>query len=469
MIKGIVSSVKISPDERNNVYTILSDKVIVARSATLLELYEKIEISGISDGFIAHKVIGEATSEEYKKMIKRHVDSVKIKENLEKAEKESSGEPYFDSLKKMEKNLHAACESFIASFISGSPIIARFHNDGDGASGAVALSRALQKIQEKCFDGERGIAWTMHRGIDYDIGSFSSDSLVFNSYKSIEKPLIFITDFGTAPGSESAIKKFGNFYNVIWLDHHPLYEGFPKGGIPHYINTWEFGSDSNFTAGLLTCLFSKSLYNVNAKDMIGASLISDYSTFADRKDKSLQRTAIIIDYLTSVAERRDSGIEKLTPNYIDNLLNSKERSDNLFSIASNTLNEALELGVKSVREYKCKNWKVFVLDFENIPKSETGFPLPGRYSSRLQERLESLNGNETITVVYYGNYITVRLSKHISSKVGLLKIIGNIVKNEENAESGGGHNEAASIRLREKAVKPVLNAFLRELGVSQPS
>jgi RecJ-like exonuclease len=471
MQEGIVTAIRIAPDVRNNIYTILSDKVLPAKNTSILELYDKVEMKGVSPTEInTLNVIGKATHNEYEVLIKEHLEKLKIKENVEKLVSHNKEKQYGDALKSMAASLVKASESFARCFFSGAPIIVRFHNDGDGASGAVALNRALIEIQKKYFLSDRNISWVMHHSIDYDKGYFYGDSLSFNSYKSIEKPTIFITDFGTAPSSEDSITECEGKYNLIWLDHHPLYSKFPKDKIPHYINTWDFGSDSNFTAGLLTCLFAETLAKIDTEDMIKASLISDFSSYADRKLEDGQKTAIILDYLTSIAGRRDSSIERLTPNYIESILSDKEKSDAMFFSAFNTLNEILELGVKNVKSYKCKEGiTTFVLDFGSLPKGDSAYPLPGRYSSRLQERMESINGPNTVILVHYGSYITVRLSKVISKKVGLLDIIEGLLKLEDYVESGGGHNEAASIKIRKGALKNVLNMLLKELGANLAS
>ena len=449
----------------------MSVRVVVGTRDSVMELYDKVLIKGVSgDGALSAEVTGRASHEEYKRLLGSAVRSLGIEGNAKKAMRGCASKPYGIAADKMTGDLLGAAGSFAEALLSGAPIVVRFHNDGDGASGAVALNRSVSAIQKRHFTGDRGITWSMHRGIDYDTPSFYGDSLLFNSYKSIEKPLVLITDFGTAPGSERAIGEARGKYTLVWLDHHPVYESFPARDVPHYINTWNFGSDSNFTAGLLTCILAESLAGVSTDDMKMASLISDYSSYADRSSMEGQHSALILDYLTSIAGRRGSAIERLTPAYIESVLGDREKADAAYSAAANDLSEALELGVKNVRSYRCRDGiTAFVLDFGALPRSESGFPLPGRYTSKLQEKIEGVNGEGTVTLVHYGSYITIRVSKGAAKKVGVLKIIESLLKFQDYVESGGGHNEAASVKVREGAVKNVLGMLLKELGASTAS
>ena len=463
---GIVTAVKKSPDPRNNIYTVLSKKAVFAKSRTLLEINDRVDIE-LEDGVItSERVTGKAPEKDVGAALKRLVGELEIGKNIRKVVQHCKGTQYAHAVSGMADALEKAAAKFMGAYISGAPIIVRFHHDGDGSSGAVSLHRALSDASSRLLDGQRSISWIMHRGVEYDVDSFYADSLELKNYESAHAPVILITDFGTAPGSERQIAETTKSSTLIMLDHHPLYTGFPKGRVV-YINPWDYGSDTNFTAGLLTSIFADSISNVKTEDMKAASLISDFSSFADRSDREAMKNAVILDYLTNVAGRAESGIAKLTPSYIESVIASREKSDEVFYTASNMMNEMLDLGVKNVKSYKCsRGITAFVLEFEALPKSNTGYPLPGRYSSRLQERLESVNGENTITVLYYGSYVTLRLSKSISREVGILKVIDEIVGSSDYVESGGGHNEAASIRVNRDHTKEIVSMVLRRLGAS---
>ncbi len=472
IFKGIVTAIRKAPDSRNNIYTIISDRALNARSSLMLELNDIVTVKQLDSDdrgqmISALEIEGKADAKEPEAMLSEMIRGLDLGQNAKKMLTSHLKKPYIDTAKKMSAQLQDAAATFLKGYLAGAPMAVRFHNDGDGASGAVSLYRALARLDGNVVEGPRGLSWIMQRGIEYDDASMRNDFTEFSNFESVARPIVFITDFGTAPGSEDQFRDAAKKVDVVMLDHHPVYDTFPSSALRHYINPWEHGGDSNFTAGLLTSLFAEIIHPVETSDMILASLISDYSTFADRSNKAGQRDGILLDYLTSIAGRSDSHIEKLTPRYMESILSDRERADAMFHSAANMMNEMLELGVSGVKSYKCRDGiTAFVLDFRSLPRSESGYPLPGRYSSRLQEKLESINGARTIAIVHYGSYITLRLSKEISQLVGMLKIIKKLEEESEYVGSGGGHNEAASIKIDPDGLKSVMKMLLSELGAS---
>ena len=467
--EGIVTSVSNAADQRSILYTILSDKVICATSPLVLDVGDVVDVKAVKVGQRASiekiEIVGEATVGEIDKSIGRLPDMIHVRENVEKmVEKYVKDAPYSDGVLKIAKDVEKAAGAFAAAYMSGAEIIVRFHNDCDGASGAISIYRALAKVAGEFVVGRPSVLWVMQRGIEYDRESAYSDILEFRNHKSAVDPLLLITDFGTTPGSEDQINNPERRHSMIMLDHHPPYPGFPRRRILHYLNPWDYGMDSSFTAGLLSSLFAEALAPIDTADMINASLIGDFSEFANRSDAEGQKLSIVLDYLTSVAGRIGSGIDRLTPGYAESIIKDRERLDSIYYSASGTLNELLDMGIERVKKLRGKFADVFVLDFSELPKSESGYPLPGRYSSRLQEKLEAINGIRTILVLHYGSYITIRLPRKISKEVALLDKINSILKSSEYAESGGGHNEAASIKVDKKRSGEVLSLLLMELG-----
>ena len=464
---GIVVSIKRAPDPRNNLYTIASTRVINAKSSVLMELCDSVEVD-VEDGAITGaRILEKSTEEGALARINELSAGLRIGVNAKKAVGAYAGRQYGEALGRMEKPLEKAAAAFAGAYISGAPIIVRFHHDGDGSSGAVSIYRALSKIAESLMEGQRGVSWVMHKGVEYDRESFYSDTLEFRNYESVCKPVVLITDFGTAPGSEAQIAALSESARLIMLDHHPVYDGFPKEKAASYINPWDYGSDTNFTAGLLASIFAEFIYTVDTEDMKAASLISDFSSFGDRSSKEGMRDAVILDYLTNISGRADSSIQKLTPSYIESILMNREKADEVFYTASSAMDEMLDLGVKKAESYSCSSGiTAFVLDFGTMPRASSGYPLPGRYSSRLQERLEGMNGKRTVTILYYSGYVTMRVSKEVSKSVGILKMIDEIVESSDYAESGGGHNEAASIKVSREHSKDVVDLVLTKLGAS---
>lgn len=449
---GIVTSVRFSNPE--NTYNILADKVLQAKSNMQFEPYENIKIKN-------EKVepLGKSDSKEYENAISKLIKETALDENIKSIR--LKGKEYGEVAEKIIPELKKAAELLCRAFVSGAPIVVRFHNDGDGSTGGIALYRALAALQEKFFENDRNISWQMNRSIAYTLESFYTDKLLFDSYESIEKPLVVITDFGTSPESAEAIKSAAGVCNLIWLDHHVPYGEFPKETINHYINVFDYGGNSNFTAGLLTCIFAQVIAKVDVEDLKETALISDYSAYADFKNEKATKDSIILDYLTSSNNEMYG-----KPKQMDLILQDKEKSESTFRIANGLMDEAITTGLKNVESYKnAEGINICVLDFGHIAKLRLDYPLPGRYSSRLQYRLESRNNGKTITVVHYGSYISLRSSSDIKS-INMIDIIERLKATTNGAVSGGGHKQAASIRTDKEHIKEVTNLLLKELGIN---
>jgi len=459
----IVSSIKMAHNPIDNAYAAISSASMQLKSETQLELFDRVGVHGENAVLLSHG--DKKSKEEYAHMLDALLKRADIDSNSEKLD--ISNKAYADAAERMVPAVSDAAKTFLRAFLSGAPIVVRFHNDGDGSTGAIALYRALSEIEKGkvlCRD-ERGISWQMNKGIAYTVESFYADRMLFESYKSIEKPLVLITDFGTSPESEEAIKLAGGVCDIIWLDHHLPYQAFPRKGIKHYINAFDFGSDSNFTAGLETCIFAELLSGIDASELKEASLISDYSAYANFKDRNALKVSLILDFLTSTGSSNHS-----KPRQMDIILNDKEKSESAFMQASNSMEEAINAGIRGIKKYKgSKGTNICVLDFEHIAKLDMLYPLPGRYSSKLQNHIETENNGNTITIVHYGNYISLRISKDIASSVNLLDIIERLNVATKGAISGGGHPQAASIKTTTEKMKETMQMLLVELGVkSQP-
>ena len=453
--EGIVTSTRLSHNPQSNMYCVLSDKAVQIKSNMQLALYENVKIS---DGKV--ELLEEKSTEgDYENIMAKIIEAAAIDSNSKSID--LNDKQYSEAAKKLMPELKKAAELLCRAFISGAPIVVRFHNDGDGSTGGIALYRAFAALQKKFFDGERNISWQMNRSIAYTLESFYTDKMLFDSYESIEKPVVVITDFGTSPESNEAIKSANGICDLIWLDHHVPYGEFPKEMIKHYINVFDFGGNSSFTAGLLTCIFAQVLSNVNVEDLKQAALVSDYSTYADFSNQKALKDSIILDYLTSSTNEMYG-----KPKHMDSILSDPEKSESTFRIANGMLEQAIATGIKNIESFKnADGINICMLDFSHVAKLKLDYPLPGRFSSKLQDKLESKNGGKTITIVYYGSYISLRSSGDITS-VNMIEIIDKLKESTNGAVSGGGHKQAASVRTDREHIKEVTKLLLKELGIN---
>lgn len=360
---------------------------------------------------------------------------------------------------KMWERLLSASKLFLRKAMLGAPIVVRFHNDADGSSGAVGLYRGMMKLAE-AVKAKPNAAWIMHRGVTYTERDAEWDTLVVNGYSSVEKPLLFIIDFGTSTGSNEGIDEIDGRFEVIWLDHHPIEEGFLGEKLANYINPWRFGSDSGYTAGLFACIFSHAFSDADTKDMEYASLVGDYSRFAPKDGTGLEASTIL-DLITSDPKILAKADSNVAPSEIDAALSDPEKRSELYNYARMRLEEALDSAFRSMKTIKAGSADIFVLDYGEMRSSDSKYPLPGRFSSRLLGRIEEGGRRPAMVIVHFNSYISMRVSGSISEIVDIPGVISTMKKlHVEAIESGGGHKNAASIKI---AVGEDKKAVLRSI------
>ncbi len=468
---GIVTAIKSGADPSKTIYTVVGDRIANIRSGIMLELLDTVEVQNMppqGNALADVKVLEKASAPKYKACLSKKLRELGFASSLQKRCKMYNREELDSVTRNMAKGLAKAAVDFARAFLTGAPVVIRFHNDCDGSSGALALYENMLDLQKRAGYGAENVFWRMNPSIAYAKASLQNDELAFNGFRSAEKPVVFITDFGTTPESDDAISAAGGKYNLIWLDHHPVHEGFPKEKIGHYINPWDFGGNSDYTAGFLTSTFSELLGTMNVNVIKEASLIGDYSAYANRGDKEAHKLSIVLDFLTSGDKgRKPTGDSAdLTPKYISNIVDNKDEYESLYGHAAMLLDEALDIGLEKIRHYNANGISVHLLDFKHISREKTSWPLPGRYSSRLQERLEALDNGKTITIVHYGNFISVRISRDITDQVEILKKMAELKERTEHIHAFGGHKSAAGIRSDKDHVEDTVNLLLKSLGVT---
>ncbi len=355
--------------------------------------------------------------------------------------------------------INAAAALLLTKLIYCTPIVVRFHNDADGASGALGLYKALCEIastRPSPFGYKHNITWVMQPSVSYDQHDAMADTLIANNYLSQEKPLLVMIDFGTSPESNEGIKLIEKKFDIIWLDHHPVTEQFEGRELEHYINPWLSGGDSNYTAGFLACMFAKAFADVPTSHLENASFIGDYSEYAG-PDAEGKRLSILLDLITSDIEIAfGPASSNLTPSGIDKLLANRQKCDELVSYAQMRLSEVLASALTSVRVYKADHASIYVLDYEGMRVENTKYPLPGRFSSKLLDKISELNERPCIVCVHLGRYISIRSAKELGI-VDVPAVIAELKERHGNyIAAGGGHKHAAGIKLADDSQKSVI-------------
>ncbi|MGC9099006.1 MAG: hypothetical protein ACP5HW_00445 [Candidatus Micrarchaeia archaeon] len=452
----IVTSIRHAADIRDNSYYLLSQdisRLAEVKSSYVLNLGDIVETNGKEPLLQGEaKEIHEGEKERYLSLIDSTAKS--FSKNVPSFQNEEIN----GLTMKMLPKLKEAAMFFLSKFFSGAPIVFRFHNDSDGAAGAYCIFKSL--FINGFSDFRSRTAWRMQRGVTYTKEDASADILFANNFSSLLRPLLVIIDFGTLAESNPGILLAKEKFDILWLDHHPIAEGFEGVKLDHYINPWLFGGDSDYTAGLLACAFSKLYSKIETQDIEEASLIGDYSRFAknEQRGKELSELLELITSDTKIINSRS-----LSPYEIDEILSNEEKKKELLSYARLHLDEALDLALQAVKIYKGEKANLYLLDFKNVRNEEMRYPLPGRFASKLLTKIEMLSDKPCIVVLHFSSFISLRVSKGLD--VDLLEVAKSAKDSLPYVESAGGHKSAVSIKLKnEDSKKEVLSFVIQSLG-----
>jgi RecJ-like exonuclease len=466
-LKGLVSCIRRRADAESTDYFIAAVdgalRTLMLRSRLTLNVGELVEMKIAGDLVESFQPLESAHEREaLEKEIERAASGMLKGALLVKGVAELDG-----ATERMHAKLQEAMRLLARKLVIGAPIVVRFHNDVDGASGAYALHKAIAFATgaNEHIGYKPNIMWRMHGSVSYTREDATADVLNCNSFECVEKPLLVILDFGTSEESNPGIEIVEKRFDMIWLDHHPIVEGFSGRRLAHYINPWNFGADSNYTAGFLACAFAKTLADINLDEVAEASLIGDYSEYSKPKAGS-RRLAALLDLATSDTRVISGSKGNLTPEEIELVMGDSRKSDELIAYAENRVNEMLDLAVTSVKVYKAKQAQIYVLDFEGVRINEQErYPLPGRFASKLLGRIEELNDSPAILLLHFGSFVSARMSKRLIGRVELLKVLEGVRSEYSNyVESTGGHSNAASIKLKDDGMKKaVISAVVEKL------
>jgi RecJ-like exonuclease len=467
-LKSFVSCIRSYADATSADYFLVSEedegsKTRSVKSKLLLNIGEAVEVS-VSNGTVESALSFDEGG--YIETIRKKMERTARK--ILKGKRYSTGINEVDEITGKAWNvLSEGMLLLLNRLVSASPIIIRFHNDVDGVSGAYALYKAITRTTKanKEIGYTPNIIWRMHGGVSYSREDATSDIMACNNFECTEKPMLIILDFGTSEESNPGIELVKERFEIVWLDHHPVVEKFDGRKLKYYINPWNFGGDSNYTAGFLACVFARTLCEIDTRELEGASFIGDYSEYMHPTQES-RRLAVLLDLLSSDTKMIAGSRGNLTPETIDEVLNDEKRSNELVSYAENRVSEMLDTAIKSVKEYKAKGMSLYVADFEDIRgDEEQKYPLPGRFASKLLDRIEELNKEPCLLLLHFGYFISARMSKQLTKRINLLKILDEVKEERKDLiESTGGHSNAASIKLKsESAKKEVINATVERI------
>ncbi len=461
-MKGIIVGIDERPDKRHSSYYLLC---IEGKGCSLMQLRSNfvLDAGSLVDAQIQNDVITNVEVEDtsaypgYSGLIDAFV-----KIAVKKAIKDCGNEKLDAITKPMGKKLREAARVIAKKVMCAAPVFVRFHNDADGASGAYSLYKAIGSFSAKIgFSDNSKIKWKMHRSVAYSREDALEDLSALLGAVSVEKPLLVIIDFGTTEESNEGYEMIKDAADVIWLEHHPPRGSLKFAHMQHYINPWNFGGDSNYTAGYLTCELSRYIAEIDNDCEKEASLFGDHSIYAKGQGCG-KDLATLLDLLTSDKSIAFASYESgLTPIDIHKIVSDKGKMNELVEYANARMEEMIRHAMNIVRKRMIGESYVYVLDFSALREgSSNKFPLPGRFSTRMSDYIDGLGESGNILILTFSRYISIRIGERLRGRIDLNEVIDKVAKLSDRIESGGGHMSAGSIKIKEDSDR---NAIIGEI------
>ncbi|MCP4646978.1 MAG: hypothetical protein GY852_04475, partial [bacterium] len=230
-------------------------------------------------GFMKLKVSSLEKSEgAYPKILEKIEAGVEVKEVPFLA----SGE----IMDKLKERIYLCAKKLIAAKKMGRHIILRFHNDADGISGALAITKVVRAYTSQ----QNSANYTVYDAMR-DIGNLQGE----------KNPMVVLLDFGCGVESAEGLKILkASGAEVMIIDHHPN-EGKAEENSHFFLSPWTVSDAeeaSSYVAGYLGVEVARACGIQNVEYLAPIACAGDKSSIlpVEEKDKEI---AIVIDYMAT--------------------------------------------------------------------------------------------------------------------------------------------------------------------------
>ncbi len=316
----------------------------------------------------------------------------------------------------------------------------RFHNDADGITGALALTKVIRAHTHQ----QNSANYTVYDSMR-DIGNLQSE----------KNPLVILLDFACGKDSVEGLKLLkASGAEVLIIDHHPN-EGNAQENCSLLVNPWSVSREeraSSYVAGYLSMEIARACGEDGVEKLAGIACAGDKSTIlpVSKKDKEM---AIVLDYMATY-----SGFgNKL--DFYKNAIENKE----LYASVLVQAQESLDRITDEVKAHMKKRYdgpvSVYTIDTERIKSRE--FPGKGKITTRGFELVEG----PAVVLGVWKNGLSFRINSGAIEKGVMANEIISALKKEmpDFIEGGGGHARAASLRIREGFVDSVVEKIIEKV------
>ena len=381
----------------------------------------------------------------------------KVSEYLERNSKPLSFNPLVgDAVMKALSPKIAECARFLKRrLLEFQPVMLRYHGDADGVCSAILVVSALKK-----FLSSRGISTEENRFLltttQTDSAIYSQRDLAMDVEKAAllpKKPVMVFLDHSANQESFEQVKTLRESgHEVVIVDHHPPSPGI-AGAVTHFVSPFLAGGSAHHTAGLLCFDLANAIAGGADERLAQVSMQGDKSIFA--KPEPLKEPRVI-DYLAAYNDPE-------SPEFYAAVLSDPKKVDYYFEEANNRVKRALAASKPFVKQ---KNVGAALLVTVKLDKfcKKGEYPPKGSVLNEIhREASEASGGAATVSIGTGGDSITFR-ANHAAFEAGFKASQLILLLKQEfpyAVVSGGGHDVAASMRVREEFLQSVLDRTLQ--------
>ncbi len=342
---------------------------------------------------------------------------------------------------KLKEKILLCAKKLLAAKKLGRHIILRFHNDADGISGALALTKIVRAYTSQQNSANYSVYDAMR-----DIGNLQGE----------KNPLVILLDFGCGVESAEGLKILkASGAEVMIIDHHPN-EGKAEENSHLFLSPWavsESENASSYVAGYLAVEVARACGVPNVEYLAPIACAGDKSSIlpVEEKDKEV---AIVIDYMATY-----SGFgNKL--DFYKNALENKELYASVLVQARESMDRITDDVKANMKKRLDGPVSVYTVDADRIKSKE--FPGKGKITTR---GFELVGEAPAVVLGVWKNGLSFRINDGAIEKgVHANEIIASL--KEEMADfitGGGGHARAASLKIREGFVGSVVDKIIEKV------
>jgi len=348
--------------------------------------------------------------------------------------------------KRLKPFIQEAAKRILAAAKLNRTILLRFHNDGDGICGGLAIASIIRPAKLSALQNSSAI---------YRVADALRD---ISALRSGFMPLLIIVDCGANEESIEGLRlaKAAGI-EILVIDHHPPSET-ALSLVDFAATPMKVGGTSHYTAGWLACEVAKAAGSPAEKmnELARTSMTADKSSKYEPNEEDLKK-ALVLDYL---------GTYTALPNNLE-FYEGVLRDKDLFISIYGQAKEKLSLIAQSAKDYTSmkdiNGFKVAVIQLDKLVKKHE-FPSKGKACGVI---FDSMNKGEPLIAIGFGERL-INFRANLAAKekgFNATRLIAELKEEiKDGIDSGGGHDVAASIRVGKGFNNIILEEVLRKIG-----